>query len=294
MSGKNQVFEVYRYLLLPLKQKQIEIFGKKYTANEIRDIKNQVFSDVLSTFLIDGWRSSRYELSSKVIYDEDDWFVFQLGRKKEIEVTLRNLVKKEEVEDWPAATIVINNRLDTQVICVSKDTGAFSSTQTVINILQENLRDRLNRYGLMIDINKTFYHQDFWKMIKENEGDIRSLKFEFVSPNMANLNSELMVDLKGFRDKNNSQRTSLELSVDIKQSESSIEVSEEDEDIQKMVNYVSEGAGDITLHRRSKKEGIKMNENVRKIEIDESLLSENPDLWVDWDSVLSDIKRVVK
>lgn len=294
MSNKTQDFEIYRYLLLPITQKQIELFGENYTADEIRNTKNTIFKKVLKKISEEGWSSSRYELSSKIIYNEGDWFVFQLGRKKELEVTLKNLVKKEEVEDWPASTIIINNAQNTQAICISTNTDAFSSTSTVAKILKENLMRELVQEGLVVEVNKTFYKHEFWHMIKENAGDIYSLKFEFVSPNMANLNSELLIDLRGFRDKNNSQKTVLELAVNREVLESSIEVPEDDQDMQKMVEYVSEGAGDIILKRRSDNKTIKMNDNVRKIEVDEGLLDGTNDLWVDWDQVLEEIKRNIK
>lgn len=286
-------FEIYRYQLLPIMQQQFSLFDVKLSPDELREQKNQLMEEVLSSITL--WKSvkSYLDLASEVLYNNNNWYIFRLARKKDLKRSTRNFLE-EEIDDWPQVIVLINNEPSTQAICVSVNKKAFTNTAQVIKIIEENIVDLLSERGLSIQINPTFYKNDFWKMIDESKGDIYSLKFEFISPNMSNLHKSVILDLKSARDRYNSQRTSVEFSVDKNIENASINVDPSDSEIQNMVDYVSEGCGDIYLKRRKIKSTLNMKNNIRILEVEEDFDSKQRGFWSNLQKIYQNLKRVIK
>lgn len=286
-------FEIYRYQLLPIMQQQFSLFDVKLSPDELREQKNQLMEEVLSS--ITFWKSakSHLDLASEVLYNNNNWYIFRLARKKDLKRSTRNFLE-EEIDDWPQVIVLINNEPSTQAICVSVNKKAFTNTAQVIKIIEENIVDLLSERGLSIQIKPTFYKNDFWKMIDESKGDIYSLKFEFISPNMSNLHKSVILDLKNARDRYNSQRTSVEFSVDKNIQNASINIDPSDSEIQNMVDYVSEGCGDIYLKRRKVKSTLNMKNNIRILEVEEDFDSKQRGFWSSLQKIYQNLKRVIK
>lgn len=290
--SKDLKFDIYRYQLLPKTQNQLELFGKRMSVEELRAEKNDIFRGILSK--INSWTDDHYELTSELLIDEEDWYIFRLARKKDIKRATKNF-SIEEIDHWPQVTIIINNNPSIQVVCVSNNKVAFSSTSQVINIINNELSDKLNNEGLVIDIRPTFYKHDFWQMIKESQDDIYSLRFELISPNMSNLQKKAVLDLYAARDKYNAQKTVVEFSVDKNATDSSLNIDMHDTDIQNMVDYASEGGGDVSLKRRKFKKTLRMNGNTRTFELEEEFASSQLSFWsLTKQTILNNLERALR
>jgi len=102
-----------------------------------------------------------------------------------------------------------------------------------------------------------FEKQHFWSLLHQYEGKIKSVEFEIITPNMANISGSLSDDLKDFAKATNSTRNKLKLESD---PEAPLHLEENNSTLQGLVNYSSEGGGNISL----KIDGIKKTYNTSK------------------------------
>jgi hypothetical protein len=265
MNHKNINFDLYRYQLLPITQNvQQDLYRKILTKDELIQKKNSLFHEVISN-LPQLNTSANTILHQKVILDRSDWFVFKLGSQKSIEIENENF-DKERINNWPHVTVIINNRPDFQLMAISKNRKAFSSTNVVANIIVESLRDHLANLQLTIHVKTIFEKKDFWHVVNSNQGRITSVKFELISPNMANISKSLKVDLKQINLDTNSHKTCLELNAN---EGATLEIKTDNEVIDGLVDYASEGGGDIRLKINGFKRSIHTQKTNKSIEIDE-------------------------
>lgn len=258
-----QTIDLYRYQLLPLSQHQQELFSKSFTAEEIRARKNDFFAGIFRR--IPSLVHRGVLIRHKEEYLQDDTFIFKLGAHKSVDRDNEEF-QKEKIESWPNVTVFIYNRPDTQVIAISRNYRAFSSTKSVATILERTFNSSLREYGLTIQILEQFEKKNFWNVVKKYEGSLTRVRFEMISPNMANLSRVLKVDLKQLNRESNSQKTNLELqAID----GAALEINESNELINGCVEYSSMGAGDIAIKIRGIRKEIRTSETVKSIEIDE-------------------------
>jgi hypothetical protein len=257
-----QIYELFRFQLLPISQHQQQLFSKTFTVNEIRERKNEFLNEALAE--LPGFVHPRTEVRHKVERHEDGFFVFKLSAHKKLDRYTEEFML-ERLETWPNVTVVIDNDPDRQVIGISRNTLAFSSGHVVANLLERTLNSSLSNYGLTIQIQEQFEKNNFWEIIDKFRGRIKRVRFEMVSPNMANISQVLRVDLKQLNRESNSQRTSIELqAVD----GASLELSRDNPLVAGCVEYASLGGGDIAIKVSGLKKEIRTSTSVSTVAID--------------------------
>ncbi|MBH0040436.1 hypothetical protein [Pseudoalteromonas sp. SWN166] len=265
MNYKNVNFDLYRYQLLPITQNiQPDLYREILTKEELKRKKNILFHEVISK-LPNMVSNSGNSLQQKIVLNTESWFAFKLGTQKTIEIENENF-NRELVDNWPHVTVIIDNRSDRQLIAISKNSRAFSSTRVVAKIIKESLKNHLANLQLSMHIEAIFEEKCFWKLINKNRGKVTSIKFELISPNMANISKSLKVDLKQINIDTNSHKTCLELNAD---DNASLEIQEDNEVIDGLVEYASKGGGDIVLKVNGIKRSIRTKQSIKTIEIDE-------------------------
>lgn len=265
MNYKNVNFDLYRYQLLPITQNvQPDLYREILTKEELKRKKNKLFHEVISK-LPNMLSNSGNSLQQKIVLDTESWFAFKLGTQKTIEIENENF-NRELVDNWPHVTVIIDNRPNRQLIAISKNSRAFSSTSVVAKIFRESLKNHLANLQLSMHIEAIFEEKCFWKLINKNRGKVTSIKFELISPNMANISKSLKVDLKQINIDTNSHKTCLELNAD---DNASLEIQEDNEVIDGLVEYASKGGGDIVLKVNGIKRSIRTKQSIKTIEIDE-------------------------
>lgn len=261
---KNISFDLYRYQLLPITQEvQPDMYRKILSVEQLKEQKNALFDEVL--FNLPKLMSQGKILHQKVILSDEGWFAFKLGVQRSIERENENF-NKERIENWPHVTVILNNSPDCQFIAISKNSKAFSNSRIVSNILQTSFREHLKRLQLTMHIKELFDEKEFWDLVSRHRGKIKSVKFELISPNMANISKCLKVDLKQINLDTNSHRTCIELNA---ADDAVLEIRDDNEMIDGMVEYASEGGGDISLKINGFKRSIHTQKTNRTIEIDE-------------------------
>ena len=273
MLPKNQPlhFELFRYQLLPLTQNvQIDLFPDERvmsinSVEELKAQKNEIFHHVLTKSLSLQHRQS--ELNKKVIMESPPWFVMGINTKKSLKREKPDF-DQEQIETWPHVIVIINNEPDVQIIAVSRNTRAFRSGSVITKILQENLGIVLQKYQLTIQIDSFFEKSEFWKLVGEYQGQITSVHFELISPNMANISGalKLNLDLAKLNADTNSHRTDLKLNSS---KGGALEINQENLLVNSLVDYSSEGGGNIKLKLKGIKRMIRTPKSVREISINE-------------------------
>lgn len=257
-------FDLYRYQLLPITQEvQPDMYRSILSVEELKKQKNILFSEILSHFPMLVSKSST--LHQKTVLNDGDWFAFKLGVQRSIERENEHF-NKERIENWPHVTVILNNAPDCQFIAISKNTKAFSSSRIVANTLECTLKEYLKKMQLSMHINELFDEQEFWDLVSLHRGKITSVKFELISPNMANISKCLKVDLKQINLDTNSHRTCLELNA---ADDAVLEIRDDNDIIDGIVEYASEGGGDISFKINGLKRSIHTQKTNRTVELDE-------------------------
>lgn len=261
-----QTFELYRYQLLPISQHQQDLFHQRLTADEIRARKNEFLDLALAN--LPTFRHRGLEIRHKVMFHENEWFVFKVGAHKSVDRDTEDF-RKERIESWPNVTVLIHNDPDTQVIAVSRNQRAFSTTKSVAKLIERSLTPPLRSYGLTIQIREQFEKTNFWSVLKEYPGRISRVRFEMVAPNMANISCALKVDLRQLNRESNCQQTDLTLQA---APGAALEISEQNELINGCVEYSSQGGGDIAIKILGLKKEVRTSTTVKSVEMDELFL----------------------
>lgn len=268
-------FELFRYQLLPASQHQHELFSVVLSADQVRERKNEFFDAALKGLSKFGHRG--LEIRHRVQLHQDGWFIFKVGAHKTVDRDTEDF-QKEKVESWPNVTVIVNNQPEIQVLAISRNPRAFSSTSVVAKLFERTLTSLLREYGLSIQVREQFESANFWTVIGENKGKVLRLRFEMVAPNMANISRALSIDLKQLNRDTNAQQTNIELEAP---PGGALEVSPQNELIDGCVEYSSLGGGDIAIKIKGMRKEIRTSTSVRSIEIEElTLQAPAPDLLV--------------
>ena len=103
------------------------------------------------------------------------------------------------------------------------------------------------------------------------------MSFDLISPNMANISKNLKLDLKGLYNDTNTERTTLELNA---KKDSYLDIKEASKFISSLVDYSSEGGGNISMKVAGISKKLHTAQSVSEFNIEEQLLKSN-----DWDRI---------
>ena len=208
------------------------------------------------------------EIRHIVVRQYGDLFIFKVGAHKSVDRDNEEF-QKERVDSWPNVTVIIQNAPDAQVIAISKNQKAFSSTGSVAKLFEKTVTPPLRNYGLSIQVKEQFEKKNFWTVVSRYRGRLSRIRFEMVAPNMANISSTLKVDLRRLNRESNCQKTNLELEAT---KGASLEINETNELIDSCVEYASLGGGDIAIKIKGIKKEVRTSSTVKTVEVDELLL----------------------
>jgi hypothetical protein len=209
-----------------------------------------------------------YHVNQKSIFYENDVLCLKIAVQKTLERNNENF-RREKIEDWPNITILINNNPDVQMIAVSKNEKAFTNNETIIKSIQSSVNSRLKNYKLQMHTEAIFDKKEFWSIVSSNHTRLKSIKFELISPNMANISNVLKLDLKQIQKDTNSHKTNLELNCPIG---ATLEVSQDNDMINSLVEYASEGGGDISFNIKGYKKKVHTSTSIKTVEVDEVMV----------------------
>ena len=260
---KHVVFHKFRYQILPISQQiQTDLFDKRISSLEsLKFYKNKFFEEALES--IKEFDFSRAGIIHRFLYKEDHIMVLEIGANRSINRQLKDF-SEETLENWPSILVVFNNQHDSQLVAIELDRKVFYRTTTVANILEANINDYLRQKQLQARFMPTFEKNQFWELVAKHSNNVVQADFEMISPNLSNISKSLHLDLAELRDVTNTQETLLRLKSD---KESHLTLSQEDQFVNSLVAYSSEGGGNISLKVKGIKHKFTTSNSITEIVI---------------------------
>jgi len=114
----------------------------------------------------------------------------------------------------------------------------------------------------------------FWSLVDQYKNRITWLEFEFITPNMANISGTLASTLKNLGKETNAVREELAFTAD---PASSLDIAPSNEIIQGLVDYTSEGGGDITLKVKGIRKRFHTSKSTREVYLSGLELTASPE-----------------
>lgn len=175
----------------------------------------------------------------------------------------------EEMTSWPRVPIVISVSSDEvvgQCIAIGINQQVFEHPLVQLKKLAEELnRLVLKPKGFEMIINAVTYETNFWHTVDEYKGKIKSIKFNYASPNLFNTEDKLNDELRHARDVFGATNSSVELEND----EGGLNVPEDDPFMKQSVDYVTKGGGDYKI-KLTKRRTVTSEDSVAAKEVDET------------------------
>lgn len=268
--GSLTTFKVYRYQLLPIDRHTDDLFDG-LSASQLIERKNSIFAKAIPFVRTHRHRGS--DLSVRLMSNEIDSFVLSIASRRALTRETPDF-RIEQIENWPHVTAIILNRPDEQYIVVQDRPTAFANTDTVVKLIERATRASLQRSGLRLHTERVFSKSHFWQLVNAYRDKITWIEFEFVTPNMANISNTLSDTLKELAKDTNSSQSNLQLRSD---PASSLDLDPKDKTVQGLVDYTSEGGGDISIKIKGLRKRIQTSRSIREIELDDLQLSGSPD-----------------
>lgn len=256
-------FHIFRYQIIPIAQYQISIFDEPMTVEELKTRKNEFFLKALLG--INEFTHNRAELVYQIERLSNNLILLRLGANRGLRRETREF-EKELIDNWPSACIILNNDCMSQKIAIEIEYKAFRNTTTIAEILEKNINSALKNYYLHISILPIFDKRHFWEIVEKHPTSITETEFRMISPNMSNITENLKLDLHGWNKITNTQETKVVLKSDNK---SYLTFSEGDEPVTSMVDYSSQGGGNIKLRVKGYNRKISTSDEVNEISVND-------------------------
>lgn len=255
------VFRAYRYQLLPLDRNETKDLYHDLSAEEIVTRKNDFFAEALNHLPKVNHR--RIELNIFIVEIARDFFRIELAPSRPLTRETADS-RREKVENWPHIEAYILNNPEDQLLIIQDRATAFANTDTVANIILRGTRGALDRLGLSLQIEPLFNEAYFWDLVNQYNNRITWMEFEFITPNMANISKSLEHTLKTLGKETNAVREQLALRSD---PSTSLDISQKNKTIQGLVEYTSQGAGDIRLKIKGIRKRFQTSNSRREVHL---------------------------
>ncbi len=262
MNNQISTFQLFRYQILPIdRYYQHDLFYQFNSLEELLERKNDFFSETLKSQT--DFSKKRQRIAAKLLVNQGDFFLYRIAQNKKI---LRETpdFTNETIDTWPSLLVAVWNRQDKQLIAVQKRTTAFGNCEAVVKLILDKLSASLSNLNLRTIYEPLFEKEHFWTLLEIFAGKIRYVDFEIITPNMANISKSLPDDLKAFAKATNSTRNHLKIEADPK---SNLHLTPENEALSGLVDYSSDGGGNITLKIDGIKKKHQTSRSVKEVNI---------------------------
>lgn len=255
------IFTAYRYQLLPLDRNDTKDLYHNFSAEQIVARKNEFFADALTH--LPKVNHKRVEVNISIEAIQQEFFRIRLAPSRPLTRETTDS-RREKVENWPHIDAYVLNKPEDQLLIIQDRPTAFANTDTVANIILRGTRGALDKIGLSLQIEPLFDKAYFWGLVNQYSNRITWVEFEFVTPNMANISKTLANTLKNLGKETNAVREQITLSSD---ASSSLDISQTNATIQGLVEYTSQGAGDIKLKIKGIRKRFQTSSSRREVHL---------------------------
>jgi len=231
-------FDLFTYQISPDTTDQTKlIFKTERTLEELIAEKNKLFYSVFLDKI--NFYNRGHKLNFKIEYIDPTFILIRLANKRSVKIEKQ--FQKEYYESEPSCLIAFHNDPKVQLIAIESDKSSFSSSFTVLKVIEKTIDRALNEYSLNFYPQPKYEPSVFWDIINKNEGRIERIKFEFTKPNLGRVNEAISEDLKAASKILNSASTKVEFEAPKNQTLEN--VNQENPVIKDFVKASSEGAG---------------------------------------------------
>jgi hypothetical protein len=161
--------------------------------------------------------------------------------------------------------VFVFNNPTAQYIIVESRPEAFQLPETAVRQLFNPINAKLAQRNLRTHFEPVVERKVFWDTIERNTGKVQEVSFELITPNMANISQTLSEEVKNLAKSTNTATTQLALKAD---KAASLTLNKSDPSISGLVDYSSEGGGNITIRLKGVKKAVQTKKTVKTIEID--------------------------
>lgn len=261
---KNINFNLYRYQILPKDRYfQGNLFGDILTVDDLIAKKNDLFYQQIQTLV--QWKGKKISLKGQLEYDQDNFLLFRFAPKRTTKIENENF-QEEQYEDWPSILVGIWNDPQKQIIAIQDRKKAFPDTKTPLETIVQSINSVLEIKQLKVYAEPIFHKEAFWSIIEQYDRKIKNIKFELITPNMANISGALSEDLKSLAKGTNTAKTLLEIDAD---GDSVLHIDQQNKQVSSIVDYASEGGGNISVKVKGITKRVHTANAVKSIEIGE-------------------------
>lgn len=265
---KNLHFDLYRYQIIPKDRYfQGQLFDGISSIEELIEKKNDIFHE--KVIHIEEWKAQKTIIKNVLEFDNNNIMIYRIAPKR---LTRRETedFQEELLEDWPSIQVIVWNDPTKQIIAIQDRQKAFQNTKSVLKVILQVINIALENHQLKVYAEPITRKEAFWDIISEYQGRIKDIRFELITPNMANISGALSDDLKDLAKNTNTAKTTLEINSD---DDSVLTINRQNAQINGLVNYASEGGGNITLRARGINKSIKTSDTIKSLEINELEIS---------------------
>lgn len=256
-------FHLFRYQILPSSRHFQESIYDGKTINDILASKNAIFWAILKS--IDPFVTSRAKNVTQILAESEDLLVLRTGVARKLLRSTEDF-KSEQLDNWPSAAVIVWNDEEKQILAIEHNPNAFNSPSVLARRLQKNIDKHLAPYQLNLHIKTLFDQRLFWDLIKKHEGGIEILEFNYLTPNMASISKALTDTLKNVAKESNSVRNTLQLKAE---KNSSLVISEENAQLNGLLDYTSKGGGDVKIKLRGLRKKVTVGHENKEVEVGE-------------------------
>ncbi len=265
---KNYVFEYYRYQLVPKSTVQLSIENIPYTLEEIKAQKNTFFANVISKA---NFKSHRNNLPYKLIYNGAELFYLLLSNIRN--KSYYENFKEKKIKSEPFVDILIDNNPSHQIIAISRNREAFEDSKTVVKILTHTLNKYLDYYNIVLHIQPVVKQSVFWQDIKFKGDYLDKIIFELIKPNITNISERFKGEIRELIESTNSHETTISLNSPPRGTLD--DINENNQRVKALVDYSSQGGGNIKYKFKNDRKVYQTSENVRVESVNTRFEAEN-------------------
>ena len=264
-------FHLYRYQLLPVDRYfQGDLYGAA-TVEELIARKNTIFAEALNSPT--AFAGGRTQTATQRLAEANDFLLYRIAANRSLQHETRDF-QTEVIDNWPKILLVIWNSPEEQLIAVQHRVTAFQDTEAVLKLVFDSIEPILARNQLTAIWEPLFEKKVFWDLVEKFKGRIQEVDFELVTPNMANISGVLPENLREFAKRTNAVKSNVAITSD---GASALKIDPNDPIVNALVEYSSEGGGDIALRLAGIKKKIHTSRTVREVTIDEAVLQGTPE-----------------
>jgi hypothetical protein len=217
------------------------MFASFESLEDLLEKKNTFFEE--SLLAQNDFSNSRHKTAVKLVSQNKNFYLYRIAHNKTLHRETKDF-KDETIDSWPSIYVAVWNSPDKQIIAVQRRTTAFSDCETVVKLILQKLEPQLTHFNLRAIYEPLFEKQKFWQLLERYRGRVKSVEFEIITPNMANISGSLPDDLKAFAKITNSTKNHLKIESE---PDSSLHLENDNPALNGLVDYSSEGGGNITL-----------------------------------------------